>query len=76
VRGDRVELALEDDGPGVPEALRARLFEPFFSTKARAGGLGLAITRRLVEDAGGTLELEARAPTGSRFAVRLPLARG
>jgi signal transduction histidine kinase len=76
VCGDRVELALEDDGPGVPEALRARLFEPFFSTKARAGGLGLAITRRLVEDAGGTLELEARAPTGSRFAVRLPLAKG
>ena len=76
VQGDQVELALEDDGPGVPEALRARLFEPFFSTKARAGGLGLAITRRLVEDAGGTLELEPRAPIGSRFAVRLPLARG
>jgi signal transduction histidine kinase len=74
-RGERIELALEDDGPGVPEGLRPRLFEPFFSTKARPGGLGLAITRRLVEDAGGTIELEARAPKGSRFAVRLPLAR-
>jgi signal transduction histidine kinase len=74
-QGDGVEIALEDDGPGVPEALRARVFEPFFSTKAKPGGLGLAITRRLVEDAGGSIEVEDRAPTGSRFRVRLPVAR-
>lgn len=74
-RGGSVEIALEDDGPGVPEALRARVFEPFFSTKAQPGGLGLAITRRLVEDAGGRIELQSRAPTGSRFCVTLPIAR-
>ncbi len=70
-----VSIAVEDDGPGVPVALRARLFEPFFSTKARPGGLGLAITRRLVEEVGGTLALEDATPRGSRFRVTLPLAR-
>jgi signal transduction histidine kinase len=70
-----VALAVEDEGAGVPEALRARLFEPFFSTKSRPGGLGLAITRRLVEQAGGAIELQDRAPRGSRFRVTLPLAQ-
>jgi signal transduction histidine kinase len=74
-RGGSVEIALEDDGPGVPEVLRARVFEPFFSTKSQPGGLGLAITRRLVEDAGGRIEVQSRAPTGSRFCVTLPIAR-
>lgn len=74
--GERaVAIAVEDEGPGVPESLRARLFEPFFSTKSRAGGLGLAITRRLVEEAGGAIEVQERAPRGSRFCVTLPLAR-
>jgi signal transduction histidine kinase len=70
-----VAITLEDEGAGVSGELRARLFEPFFSTKARAGGLGLAITKRLVEDAGGTIAVEERAPSGSRFRVTLPAAR-
>jgi signal transduction histidine kinase len=74
-RGGSVEIAIEDDGPGVPDALRARVFEPFFSTKSKPGGLGLAITKRLVEDVGGSIEVEGCAPTGSRFCVRLPIAR-
>ena len=70
-----VAICVEDEGSGVPEALRARLFEPFFSTKSRPGGLGLAITRRLVEEAGGAIALEDVAPRGARFRVTLPLAR-
>jgi signal transduction histidine kinase len=70
-----VSIAVEDEGPGIPEPLRARLFEPFFSTKSRPGGLGLAITRRLVEEAGGSIEIEDREPRGTRFRVTLPLAR-
>ena len=62
-----VAIAVEDEGPGVPEALRARLFEPFFSTKSRAGGLGLAITRRLVEEAGGVDR--DRGPRAARLAL-------
>jgi len=74
-QGDEIVIEVDDEGPGVPEAVRARLFEPFFSTKSRSGGLGLAITRRLVEDAGGAIEVAGRAPTGTRFRVTLPLAR-
>lgn len=70
-----VTIAVEDEGPGVPAPLRTRLFEPFFSTKSRVGGLGLAITRRLVEEAGGAIEIEDLAPRGTRFRVTLPLAR-
>jgi signal transduction histidine kinase len=73
--GDTVSIAVEDEGPGIPEPLRARLFEPFFSTKSRPGGLGLAITRKLVEEAGGSIEIEDREPRGTRFRVTLPLAQ-
>lgn len=69
-----VELAVEDEGEGVPEEIRARLFEAFFTTKPSGTGLGLAITRQLVEAHGGTIRCEPRQPRGSRFVVRLPLA--
>lgn len=68
-----VIIDVEDEGPGVPDELRERLFEPFFSTKGeRAGGLGLAITRRLAEEAGGALSAQRRPSGGSCFQVRLP----
>ena len=70
-----VSIAVEDEGAGIPEPLRARLFEPFFSTKSRPGGLGLAITRRLVEEAGGRIEIDEREPRGTRFRVTLPIAQ-
>jgi signal transduction histidine kinase len=70
-----VEIVVEDEGPGIPDELRARLFDPFVSTKAQPSGLGLAITRRLVEDVGGAIEAESREPRGARFRVTLPLAR-
>jgi signal transduction histidine kinase len=67
------EIDVEDRGPGIPRALRRRVFEPFFSTKPdRPGGLGLAISRRLVEEAGGTLVASDRPEGGTRFRLRLP----
>ena len=64
-----------DQGPGIPPALRERIFEPFFTTRSdRAGGLGLAITRRIVEEAGGAIEVESAPGGGSELRVRLPLA--
>jgi signal transduction histidine kinase len=62
---------VEDDGPGVPEEARGRLFEPYFSTKRKGTGLGLAIVRRTAEDHGGEISYEAMEP-GSRFILRLP----
>jgi signal transduction histidine kinase len=69
-----VEIVVEDQGRGIPEALRDRVFEPFFSTKSdRPGGLGLAISRRIVEQAGGRIAISDRAGGGSAFRLRLPI---
>ena len=62
---------VEDDGSGVPEPDRERLFEPYFSTKRKGTGLGLAIVRRIAQDHGGDARYEPLAP-GSRFSLLLP----
>ena len=71
---DGVRIVVEDDGPGIPESIQSRIFEPGFSTKPRGWGLGLALARRIVEDYhGGRLRL-LRSTPGVRtvFAVDLP----
>jgi signal transduction histidine kinase len=74
--GERLELVLADEGPGVAPEVRERLFQPFASFgKKRGTGLGLAVARRFVEDHGGTLDLlpAAEGATGARFRIALPL---
>lgn len=76
---DRVLITVEDDGPGVPDELVPRLFEPFVrgpNARGEGTGLGLTITRRLVEALKGTIVYEPREPNGARFAVWLPAAVG
>ena len=58
--GRRVRLEVADDGPGIPEAIRPRLFEPFATTREDGNGLGLALSRRIVERHGGSLALVPR----------------
>jgi signal transduction histidine kinase len=71
------ELCVDDQGPGVALELRERLFEPFFSTRRAApGGLGLAISRRIVEEAGGSIRIEDAATGGTRLRVSLPPLSG
>jgi signal transduction histidine kinase len=65
-------VCIADDGCGVPELLRARLFEPFESTKPDGLGLGLAIARKIAEDHGGDIRLSARSTSGAEFEVTLP----
>ncbi|MFM5952902.1 MAG: sensor histidine kinase [Novosphingobium sp.] len=77
-RGDgAVRIALTDNGPGIPEGDRIRVFDPFFTSKREAGGtgLGLPIARALVEGSGGELEL-AESEGGACFVVRLPETAG
>lgn len=67
---DAWTIAVDDDGAGVPEAFRERLFRPFCTTKARGTGLGLAIAQKLANLHGGELSYTPRDP-GSRFALRI-----
>jgi two-component system sensor histidine kinase HydH len=71
--GAHVEVTVEDSGKGIDPAIRARLFEPLITTKAKGIGLGLALVKRIVERHGGTI---AYAPLdkGARFVIRLPRA--
>src|SRR5437867_1131396 len=69
-----VEIAVADSGPGVPPELRARVFEPFFTTRPRGTGLGLAVARQIVEAHGGRIEVGERTGGGARFTLRLPAA--
>ena len=68
----KVVITVADDGPGVPDAVRSRLFEPYFTTKSSGTGLGLAICRRLVEAHGGTIRLVRSRPGETVFAIELP----
>jgi two-component system nitrogen regulation sensor histidine kinase NtrY len=61
-----------DDGPGIPEAERDKLFLPHFSTKKRGSGVGLAIVRRIVAEHGGRIDVSDNVPRGTRFAIDLP----
>lgn len=67
------EILVRDDGAGIPEALRPRLFEPFLSSKGQRGtGLGLAVSRKLVEQHGGRIQIVESGPAGTAIAIRLP----
>jgi two-component system, NtrC family, nitrogen regulation sensor histidine kinase NtrY len=65
-------IIVADNGPGVPEADREKLFMPYYSTKRRGSGLGLAIVRRIVAEHGGSIEVGDNSPHGSRFVIELP----
>ncbi len=69
-----VDIDVADTGAGMSEETRARLFEPFFTTRNHGTGLGLAISRHIVEAHGGQIHCEPNAPHGTRFVVRLPIA--
>ncbi len=74
--GSNVEVLVQDSGRGIPGALKDQIFRPGFSTKRRGWGLGLALTRRIVEEYhDGSIKLvESRAGKGTTFSVRLPAA--
>ncbi len=76
-RGDSwVKLVVKDDGPGIPEEIRHRIFDPYFTTKdsGRGSGLGLFIVRRIVETAGGTIQVISAPHQGTTVEIALPKA--
>ena len=74
--GDSACILIEDDGPGIPEPVRDRIFEPLFSTKEAGTGLGLTISRRIVEAHRGELSVRDAEGGGTCVEVRLPAADG
>jgi nitrogen fixation/metabolism regulation signal transduction histidine kinase len=67
-----VSFTVKDEGPGMPEDVRARMFEPGYSTKQRGSGVGLAVTRRIVEQHGGAIDVDSAPGAGTRITIRLP----
>ena len=75
---DAVVMRVVDNGPGMTEEVKQRCMEPFFTTKTRglSTGLGLALVYGIVQEAGGTIELDSRLGVGTTFTLRLPRATG
>jgi len=74
-RGDDIIVTIRDDGPGIPSDVMSKLFVPFFTTRKSGSGLGLAVTRRIVENHGGDITAESQPGDGTSFTVRLPIIR-
>lgn len=72
LRGDRVELLVRDNGPGIAPGIQSQVFEPFFSTRPAGTGLGLAVVKTVAEAHGGGLELASDADSGTAIGIELP----
>ncbi|MCO4762916.1 MAG: PAS domain S-box protein, partial [Myxococcales bacterium] len=75
VRGDMCELMVSDNGPGIPEELRAKIFEPFFTTRHQGTGLGLAIVQQTAVRHGGEARLHCPDAGGTEVVIAIPRAR-
>lgn len=73
--GDRVIMSFEDTGPGIPSSMMGSVFDPFFTTKEAGTGLGLSIVRKIVEQHGGEVTIEAGRTHGARIIVTIPMGR-
>jgi signal transduction histidine kinase len=70
----RLVVSVRDDGPGIPEDLRDRVFSPFFTTKAKGSGLGLAIVRKIVDAHDGRIDMVIGEHGGTCFRLEVPVA--
>jgi two-component system NtrC family sensor kinase len=70
-----VDVAVTDQGSGIPKDLLDSVFDPFYTTKEKGTGLGLSITHGVVERMGGSVRVESELRRGSTFTIRLPAER-
>lgn len=70
--GGWAQIVIEDNGPGIPETARDKIFQPFFTTKSKGTGLGLSIVKRVMESHGGSVRAEPRPGGGTRVVLEFP----
>ncbi len=73
---NQVEIAISDTGEGISEDIISKIFDPFYTSKESGSGLGLAITHGIIEQHGGTIEVESKLGEGATFKIRLPVDKG
>ncbi len=73
-QGGRLRLVLQDNGPGIEEEQRERIFSPFFTTRPDGTGLGLAVVKAVVDAHRGEVQVESVVGEGARFILLLPMA--
>jgi len=73
--GDKIEISINDNGPGIPDSIKDKIFQPFFTTKptGQGTGLGLSLSYDIVKAHGGELKVETKEGEGSEFIIQLPL---
>ena len=72
---NHVFVRVADSGPGIPPELRARVLEPFYTTKPGGSGIGLSLCHRIITDHGGSLTVGTSQWSGAEFVIKLPVER-
>lgn len=73
MRSPRMELIIQDTGPGIPPDVRKKIFNPFFTTREKGSGLGLAIVQNIIDSHHGEIEVDSEEGKGTAMIIRLPL---
>ena len=74
--GERVRLAISDTGKGISQETLTKLFKPFYSTKAKGAGLGLAIAEKIIQEHGGKVAISSKVDVGTTVEISLPISPG
>jgi signal transduction histidine kinase len=74
VEGERVCITLQDTGTGIPDEIRDKIFEPYFTTREFGSGLGLTLTYKIIKEHAGDIEVTSKLGSGTIFSVYIPVS--